>query len=710
MIDANNDDEIQVSEALAVWELSLDVIDSMTSTTGIEAFTNLRKFSVTAMESLMSLDITELANLEELHMDGCDELTSIECAGLVHLQKITLKHLFNLDSLDCTGMVSLEEFRMVNTHIQSLEIANLPNLKVIDLGYQPSLTSLDCTGLISLEELIIDSALSMQTLTTGSLPFLIKLHTGDLPLVASLDLSGCPVLDDLELDISSVDSESVFLNLKNGKTTYSNFSVSIGDYYGVFICVDEGEESYFSEIMNDNSNTYLSTYCSFTPGGDYNTIGGAITFDNSGSCGTGGILNKNVKVTMNDGAHSFTTFSNWDGLYNFYVPSGTFTVTADMGNDWFTITPPSASITIPETDNGAVTQNFCITPNGIHPDVEVYLSQWGSSQPGFDAQYRITYVNKGNQILSGAVTFTYDENVLDYTSATPAASAYGPWSATWDYTALQPFETRHIFVTLNLNGPMEVPPLNLGDMLPFTISVTPVAGDETPADNDFTANIEVTGSYDPNDITCLEGERVSPEKIGEYLHYNINFENTGTAPATFIVVKDIIDETKFDLGTFRLLDASHAVKATLTGNKAEFYFDNIDLGPLEKGNVVFKIKTLNTLQVNDDVSQQADIFFDYNWPIQTNEAVTVFEVLNSNDFEKDSSVKIFPNPAKDRLNITADGIIENVGLYDLQGRLLETDIVNDLSAAIDLSARQAGMYFVKVTTVKGVRVESIVRE
>jgi hypothetical protein len=220
----------------------------------------------------------------------------------------------------------------------------------------------------------------------------------------------------------------------------------------------------------------------------------------------------------------------------------------------------------------------------------------------------------------------------------------------------------------------------------------------------------VVSSYDPNDITCLEGESVDPSKIGEYLHYNINFENTGTAPATFIVVKDMIDEAKFDINTLQVLHASHAVETRVTGNKVEFYFGDINLAALGKGNVVFKIKTLNTLQVNDDVAQQADIFFDYNWPIETNEAVTVFEVLSLGEYETDNSVKVYPNPAKDRVTITAASQVESIEVYDMQGRLLQSAIVNGTEVEMDVSSRNTGVYFVKVETDRGMKVEKVVKE
>ena len=108
--------------------------------------------------------------------------------------------------------------------------------------------------------------------------------------------------------------------------------------------------------------------------------------------------------------------------------------------------------------------------------------------------------------------------------------------------------------------------------------------------------------------------------------------------------------------------------------------------------------------------QKAEIFFDYNWPIVTNEAVTVFEVLGTGDYEFDNTVQIYPNPVKDNLNITAGHDLKSIELYDLQGRLLQTALVNGTEATLNLNNRAAGVYFVKVTTEKGVKVEKVINE
>nr|WP_322624026.1 T9SS type A sorting domain-containing protein [uncultured Flavobacterium sp.] len=665
-IDANGDGEIQIAEAQAV--TSLYISDSneiqLGSLEGIKSFTNLEILDI-GFTHITDLDISGLSNLTFFRISDRGVQT-LNIDGLTSLQSCSLEWI-EVDTLDFSASPNLE----------TVNLMNLNNLISVDMGDNQSLTSL--------------------FLFSSSLTY--------------LNLSGCPNLENANCSFYGVD-EDIYINLKNGNSTYSNggFTLNLMDSIGgnvgrCFVCIDEGEEL----IVPFPQRLITSTYCSFTPGGNYNTITGTVTYDAAGDgCDASDMLLPYAAVEINDGATTGYSYAT-AGAYNFYTQAGTFTLTPHFENDWFTTSP--ATVTFADNNNNTATQNFCVAPNGVHNDVEVIIAPIGAAQPGFDAAYKIIYKNKGNQTLSGALSFTYNDDVLDYVTAIPVETASAIGNLSWNYANLLPFESREIRVVLNVNSPMETPAVNIDDVLSYTVSITPVTGDETPADNSFTFNQVVVGSFDPNDITCLEGNSVNPEKIGEYLHYNINFENTGTAPATFVVVKDIIDLAKYDISTLQILNASHAMQAKIAGNKVEFIFDNINLAANGgKGNITFKIKTLNTLAVNSNVTQRADIFFDYNWPIVTNDAITTFEVLNIFIPVKDNSVKVYPNPVKDVVKVSANSVITSLQLFDLQGRVLQSQQYDANTTQLDLSGRAAGIYFVKVSTEKGASVQKVIKE
>ena len=195
----------------------------------------------------------------------------------------------------------------------------------------------------------------------------------------------------------------------------------------------------------------------------------------------------------------------------------------------------------------------------------------------------------------------------------------------------------------------------------------------------------------------------------------IRFENTGTFAAQNIVVKDMIDATKFDVASLIPLNASHNYITRITGNKVEFIFENINL-PFNDANndgyIVFKIKTLPTLALGDTFSNSASIYFDYNFPIVTDPAVTTFAVLGTEDFVFSKYLTVYPNPTNDVLNLTAKQAIElqSIAIYNVLGQMvLSVPKAKGLST-VDVSNITAGNYFLKVVTDKGVSTVKFIKK
>jgi PKD repeat protein len=73
------------------------------------------------------------------------------------------------------------------------------------------------------------------------------------------------------------------------------------------------------------------------------------------------------------------------------------------------------------------------------------------------------------------------------------------------------------------------------------------------------------------------------------------------------------------------------------------------------------------------------------------------------------AVKIYPNPASDKLTVIANGVIEKLIIYDELGRVVRTKLSNDLQAQISLSNFTDGVYFLKVQTSKGVETSRFIK-
>ena len=691
-IDANSDGEIQEIEALNV--SSLDVSHYISTSiyiilnlNGIQSFKNLQTLSCDNND-LTSLDVTSLTKLQKLACRS-NNLTSLDVTSLTKLQ--TLDCGYNqLTSLNLTGLTYLKSVYCYGNILTSLNLSGLTNLKTLDCS-RNRLTSLNLTNLTNLEFLNCEE----NQITTLDLSVLNKLVNG--------------------AGLSRNKLQTLFIN-NVINTQYINFSQNPTLKY---ICVDEEGLSYIQKVVTQYgyTNCVVNSYCSFTPGGIYYTIQGNLKIDpNANGCDELDMVLPNSKINISNGTKAGIFISDTSGNYSIPVQAGTHTISPELENpSYFKISPTTATVTFPIQTSPFI-QDFCITPYGVHPDLEVTLLPLQQARPGFDAKYKLVYKNKGTTTQSGSVNLTFNDAALDLVVTNPVTATQTSNNLFWNFTNLLPFETREITFTLNVNSPLETPAVNSGSVLVYNATITSSATDETPIDNTFAFNQTVVNSFDPNDKSCLEGTTITPSLIGQYVHYMIRFENTGTFAAQNIVVKDMIDLTKFDISTLIPTSASHSFVTKISdNNKVEFIFENINL-PFDDANndgyIAFKIKTVPTLVVNDSFTNEANIYFDYNFPILTNKATSTFKTLDTPDFDFGKYFTLYPNPAKAELNITAKETINvnSMSVYNTLGQLVLVIPNAEKVSKIDVSSLTTGNYFIKINCDKGTSNARFIKE
>lgn len=735
--DTNTDGQIQESEAVAV--TSLDISNSnISDLTGLEYFTAISSlvannnvisnFEVETLTSLSSLSIQNNL-LSSFTITAFPALTYLDCSGN-QLTALNLSGISNFTNINCANNhisnlnisnMNCTIFRCSNNEITSLMINNSTflqffcdanNLQTLDLT-TASISQLNCNN-NQLSNLILNN-----TSVTFELQCVNNFLTAlDLPnsqihniwcnnnLFITLDFSTWTNLQYLDCTNSPT---LTAIYAKNGRNESISFDTNTNLE---FICADESQLSVL-QTMASGSSIIVTSYCTFTPGGNYNTTSGIVRTDINGN----GCDNADVPMGFLPLAISLDSFptdssiyTNNSGNYTLYMSQpGTYTLNPILENpSYFNVSPVIIDSSV--INNSTTVQNICITPNGVHSDVEVVIAPIARARPGFDATYSLVIKNKGNRTTSGNVTFSYDDAVLDFVSSDVLPNSQSAGLISFHFSELLPFENRSFFITLNVNSPSEIPAVNIEDLLNFSAEVAIPTGDDYPSDNIFNLKQIVVGSFDPNDITCLEGNLVAPEEIGNYLHYIINFENTGTAEAENIVVREVIDATQFDVSSLQVLNSSASLRTKVTGNLAEFIFQNINLHSGGHGNILIKIKTKNTLVEGDMVSKEANIYFDYNLPVQTLPEETYFQTLGVPGVEPDKSISVYPNPTKGIINISCSNSIKSVQLFDIQGRLLQTNLVNENQTTLNISNNSNGIYFIKVISDKGIAVQKIVKE
>ncbi|MBP6623628.1 MAG: DUF11 domain-containing protein, partial [Chitinophagaceae bacterium] len=229
-------------------------------------------------------------------------------------------------------------------------------------------------------------------------------------------------------------------------------------------------------------------------------------------------------------------------------------------------------------------------------------------------------VHCGNP-YSATVTLMYDGPV---TYVSPAVNALSPTSIngqvlTYVISDLTQIDFNTAFGIELLTDVSAV----IGNEVCISMSVDNVLNDIHPNNNAMNMCFPIVNSFDPNE------KQVSPTSnvgAGQWLTYTIHFQNTGNDTAYKVVIRDTLEAT-LDPSTFKFLGSSHRTIPSLSGRFLTFYFNEINLldsvhhEPESHGWVQFKIKVKSDLPFGSEIKNHASIYFDFNSPIFTNEAV-----------------------------------------------------------------------------------------
>lgn len=677
-VDSNANGEIETSEAAQVFQLDVSNTGSannakIVSLNGIHYFTNLRVLNCND-NLLTTLSVTSLPNLNHL---GCqrNKLTNLQVQNSSSLQWLdTSSNL--LTGVNTTGINTLVYLDVSNNQLITFNGLTNPLLSYLNLSQNP-----------------------LNSLTLGNLNQLTNLNVSQTELIA-VDTSLLPQLS--VLNVSS-NPHLKNLNLKNG--SFESGLTLNGTPNLAYICTDMDaleitSTQYLVATYSGSSSCSINTYCSFIPGGTTYSLSGEARYDlNNNGYDSSDLSFSNYKVTIASSNESYTHFpKSTDNTFSTALKAGTYTVSPSLEQpDYFVINPSSVAVNFP-TNGNSFQQNFSVSPNGTHHDLEIFIIPLDYAMAGYPSEYKVVCKNKGTHPQNATVNLNFNAQQATLYSAIPAASIMNGSNLQWTALNLQPFESKTYLVKLILNAPTATNPLNAGDI--FTCSAT-INGlnDVYPNDNQYELKQTVVNSMDPNFKFCLEGTTISPEKVGDYVHYMIRFENLGNAAARNIVITDIIETSKLEIGSIVVLDASHAYDIRIQQfNQIEFIFENINL-PYDDANndgyIVFKIRTKSVLALGDTFSNTASIYFDYNLPITTNTYTTTVQALNQQEFTVDS-LSIAPNPTTDWVTIHSKEKYNKAEVYDIEGRL--TAVFPVSANLFSVSSLQHGSYLLKLYT------------
>ncbi|MFH2143416.1 MAG: T9SS type A sorting domain-containing protein [Bacteroidota bacterium] len=241
--------------------------------------------------------------------------------------------------------------------------------------------------------------------------------------------------------------------------------------------------------------------------------------------------------------------------------------------------------------------------------------------------------------------------------------------------------------------------------------------------NDFDPVVDIycgvaTGSMDPNDKTGYPTGLSSNNEImpNQQLQYVIRFQNTGTDTAFTVVIRDTLD-MNFDIFTVVPGVASHNYNFQMYGPRVlEWTFNNIllpdsNVNETEShGFVTFTVNQNSNLPSGTVIYNEADIYFDFNAPITTNQVwhtindqiQTIISVYKETDQNITSDILVYPNPAGDNLFIeikNADLFTSaDYSLYGITGNKIVSGVLTDGSNQINVSSLRNGIYYMNVSS------------
>lgn len=293
------------------------------------------------------------------------------------------------------------------------------------------------------------------------------------------------------------------------------------------------------------------------------------------------------------------------------------------------------------------------------------------------ATYYITYTNTGTVTTHGQIRYNMS-NLNTFVSSAPAPNSSVGNSYFYDYTNLQPGETRIILITCNHPGP-------------FNTATNSVSINAQDPSNNIVYNSEdfitqsILCAYDPND------KSVSPEGVqaphytlmSDTLDFIIRFQNTGNDTAFNVMILDTLNKNILDLSTFQIIASSHPVIVDQrTNGRTTFTFNNILLPdsnvnePGSHGFVRYRCRIKTGLPNNTVLNNTAHIYFDLNPAIVTNTTLNtlVYQIpVGISEQNSGAAVQLYPNPVTNTSTIAFENPDKDwfrLKVYDNTGRLI----------------------------------------
>lgn len=441
-------------------------------------------------------------------------------------------------------------------------------------------------------------------------------------------------------------------------------------------------------------------------------MSGRVVADFNGNCILDGAdFNIPGQVIIRDNGLAYSATNN-QGAYSFEADTGYYQIAFNglQSNLPFAdiVCPDGASYEVNFETAGSINDqlNFFVHPDSACSDPRINMTPLGPLQrcAGNENHQVISVSNHGLMPITGYTVTLNIPDSLSIINTVPEFTSQSGNTFTWTFTDTLVYGE---FTTIHLYDSLSCYATDLTSKC-FQASI------ESMSDCNLTNNQSevcqiVNGSYDPNHIQLLRTSS-NPQFVYElevegnetWYTYKVEFQNTGTAPAQTVVVTDLLPDF-FNFSTAELLGSSHSCFMVNMGNGTiKFVFNNIALPDSNQsydesiGNVLFRVKAIQSLLPGQEVANQASIVFDVNDAIITNNAIIrVPIVLGTSEF--DNQFSIYPNPADKFIQLMdVSSNANRVCIVDISGKKVLESTLTHSNSQVQIDQLASGVYSVEV--------------
>jgi hypothetical protein len=469
-----------------------------------------------------------------------------------------------------------------------------------------------------------------------------------------------------------------------------------------------GYEVYVTDANNCTSQHYANIgYDGTTPCAV--EIAGTVYDDHNGNCFADALdlgLNGVWIGCFPTGGYQWT---NSSGQFDFILPPGTYNL-AETPPLYHTVicpsTPPNVTLTASQS---YLNYDFYNMPDSII-DLAINCIPYQQAVAGFTQHQRMFVRNLGTFSENPDVVYMHSLDV-NFISSTPSPDTYDPLTGKLTWSGPLMAANGVNVIDLYFGIPSALP---TGHTLNNSDTVYPIIGDTSAYNNYEDIQETVVRSFDPNYMEVKPKGTLAPGYISatkdSILRYVVHFQNTGTYPATYVTLKIPID-ANLDISKFSLIGASHTVTSVSADNNRllTIRFDNINLPDSgsdrlgSQGFAAFTFHQKRGLLPLTPISEQANIYFDFNPAVATNSVLNTINGPNGIRGIENGSLNVYPNPTTGNVTVDLSAINDNmkrITVYDVSGRSVIDMPINESANkryTLNTSSLGSGVYIIEAT-------------